>query len=139
MARSAHIIGQATDVHGIEWDVRERRPSGLGWDVMVGWPHDAPRGRGCGGVRVIVTVELAQHLADTRLRDTRLPIGVTTAKRIRQDLGIGWSWDAWWTARTSDLLSMTREQFCQRHGCSMGAASQRRRVKAGPTSVRSHD
>jgi hypothetical protein len=122
----AEIIDQATDWRGVVWDVRERRPTRHGFDVLVGWPAGAPRGRGGRGVAVILTAELAHYLGQTRLRDVDLPIGKSTAKRLRAELGVRWSWDAWWDARRDDLLSMTLEVFCSRHGCSMGAASQRR-------------
>lgn len=126
MGRKAQVIGQATDAQGAVWDVRERRASGHGWDILIGWPHGEPRGRGCGGVKAILTAELARYLIDTRPRDVALPIGLTTIKRLRHDLGLSWSWDAWWQDRATDLQSMTLEQFCARHGCSIGAASQRR-------------
>lgn len=126
MARSAQIVGQATDWSGARWDVREHRPTPHGWDILIGWPQGEPRGRGGRGVAVILTVELAQYLATVRSRDVDLPIGGTTVKRLRSLLGLRWSWDAWWAARADDLQSMTLETFCALHGCSQGAASQRR-------------
>ncbi len=127
MSRRAQIIGYATDALGNRWDVREARPTGREWLVLIGWPQGEPRGRGCGGPRVIITVELARYLTNTRLRDAILPIGNTVIKKLRAKLGIHWSWDAWWRDRYADLMSMTIEDFCRQHGCSMGAASQRRR------------
>jgi phage-related protein len=47
-------------------------------------------------------------------------------KRIRRELGLRWDWDAWRSMRSDDLRTMTLEAFCARHGCSIGAASQRR-------------
>lgn len=126
MARKAHIIGRATDYAGAEWDVRERRPTVHGFDVLIGWPSDEPRGQGGRGVATIPTVELAQYLQATRLRDVDLPISRTTAKRLRAEIGVTWSWDDWWAARASDLQTMTLQAFCDKHGCSLGAASQRR-------------
>lgn len=126
MAREATIIGEATDYAGQQWVVRERRPTGHGWDILVGWPEDAERGRGGRGVAVIITAELAQYLTVTRRRDMVLPIGATAISRMRREIGVSWSWDDWWEQRRDDLLSMTLEVFCLRHGCSMGAASQRR-------------
>jgi len=130
MARKAEIIGQATDWSGESWDVRERRATKMGFDIFIGWPDGATRGQGGRGVAVILTAELARYLADTRLRDIDLPIARTTVKRMRRDLGISWSWDAWWSARQADLHGMTLEAFCQKHGCSIGAASQRRSGKS---------
>jgi len=126
MARRAKIVGHATDWIGVAWDVRERRETAHGFELMIGWPADEPRGQGGRGVAVILTVELAQYLLQTRLRDVDLPIGRTPIKRLRRELEIRWSWDDWWSARAADLMDMTLEQFCSRHGCSIGAASQRR-------------
>lgn len=126
MARSAEIIGTATDWLGRGWDVRERRPTAHGFDVLIGWPQDEARGRGTRGVAVVPTPQLAAYLSETRQRDIDLPIGITAAKRLRREIGVSWSWDAWWAARRADLLSMTLEAFAARHGCSIGAASQRR-------------
>lgn len=126
MGREAHIIGEATDWTDRKWDVRERRPTRHGFDALIGWPQDAQRGQGGRGVAVILTVELARYLSETRPRDIDLPFGLTAAKRLRREIGVAWSWDDWWARRRDDLLSMTLEAFCRKHGCSMGAASQRR-------------
>lgn len=126
MSREATITGHATDWIGDGWDVRERRATAHGFEVLIGWPDTVERGRGGGGVTVIITAELAQYLSATRLRDIDLPIARTTAKRLRAALGVGWSWDDWWHGRRADLAALTLEAFCARHGCSIGAASQRR-------------
>lgn len=126
MAREAKILGRVLDVHGREWEVRERRPAPHGWMLLTGWPAGEPRGKGGRGVATIPTQELIEYLHATRLRDVDLPIGLTAIKRLRAEHGINWDWDAWWVERSDDLRSMTLESFCQRHGCSMGAASQRR-------------
>jgi len=126
MARKAEIIGQATDWRGTAWDVRERRETAHGFDILVGWPQGEARGRGGRGVATIITAELARYLTETRLRDVDLPISLTAVKRLRREIGVSWSWDDWWTARSEDLSTMTLEAFCAKHGCSMGAASQRR-------------
>lgn len=126
MARRAQIIGHATDYAGVEWDVRERRVTTHGFDVLIGWPSGEARGRGGRGVATIITAELAQYLQATRARDVALPIGRSTVGRMRAEIGIRWSWNEWWTVRFDDLRTMTLEAFCDKHGCSMGAASQRR-------------
>lgn len=126
MARRATIIGRVTDHAGVRWDVRERLPTQHGFDLCIGWPVGEPRGKGGRGTATIITAELARYLQATRLRDVELPIGHTAVKRMRAQLGITWSWDAWWAARAADLGSMTLEAFCDLHGCSIGAASQRR-------------
>jgi hypothetical protein len=132
MARQAEILCQATDHAGNPWDVREKRPTSHGFDVMIGWPQGETRGQGGRGVAVILTAELARYLVETRQRDISLPIGLTAAKRLRRELGITWSWDAWWKARQEDLQAMTLQAFCERHGCSIGAASQRRAALQSP-------
>lgn len=126
MARTATIIGTATDWQSQSWDVRESKPTDHGFNLLIGWPQGEPRGRGGRGVAVIITPELAKYLLQTRLRDVTLPIGHTTTKRLRASLDIHWSWDDWWLSRMDDLLQMTLEAFCKKHGCSTGAASQRR-------------
>lgn len=126
MAREATIIGAATDYAGQQWLVRERRSTAHGWDILVGWPEGAERGRGGRGVAVIITAELAQYLSNTRRRDMVLPISATAITRMRREIGVQWSWDDWWQQRRADLATLTLEAFCARHGCSMGAASQRR-------------
>ena len=126
MSREAQITGAATDHAGQAWDVRESRPTAHGFDILIGWPQGEPRGKGGRGVAVILTAELARYLSETRQRDIDLPIGLTAAKRLRRELGVSWSWDAWWADRAEDLQAMTLADFCARHGCSMGAASQRR-------------
>lgn len=128
MARHAEIIDQATDAAGQVWDVRERRATNHGFDILIGWPSAAERGKGGRGVAVILTAELARYLVETRQRDIDLPIGLTAAKRLRREIGVSWSWDDWWAARADDLGAMTLDAFCARHGCSTGAASQRRAV-----------
>lgn len=127
MGRQAQIIGTALDIYGNRWDVRERRPTQHGWLLEIGWPENAQRGRGGRGVAVIITPPLAQYLAVTRQKDTDLPVGLTAIKRLRHDLKLHWSWNDWWNSRVADLLTLTLEQFCVKHGCSLGAASQRRR------------
>ena len=135
MARRAQVIAQATDYAGALWDVREARPTSHGFDVLIGWPRGEPRGMGGRGVATILSVELARYLAERQLRprDIDLPIGGTTIKRLRRELGLRWSWDEWWESRIADLDAMTLEAFCALHGCSIGAASQRR------TAMRQHD
>lgn len=127
MGRKAEIIGTATDANGVVFDVRERRATEHGWMLHIGWPKGEPRGRGCGGVRTILTAELADYLTRVRPRDVKLPIGGTTIKSLRKTIGLNWSWEHWWMERKSDLLTMTLEKFGEKHACSVGAASQRRR------------
>ena len=126
MARKATIIGEALDIHGNAWDVRESRETGHGWPLLIGWPQSVQRGRGGQGPTVIATDPLIDYLGANRLKDLDLPIGRTAIIRLRRLAGINWIWDDWWEARREDLSSMTLENFCSKHKCSIGAASQRR-------------
>lgn len=130
MGRKAQIIGQATDHAGVCWDVREARHTVHGFAILLGWPRGEPRGRGGRGTATILTAELARYLASTRPRDVLLPLSGTTIGRLRASIGLRWSWDDWWADRAADLHGLTLETFCARHGCSMGAASERRSLKA---------
>lgn len=100
MARVAIIIDHVADAHGKMWDVREKRPTPHGFDVMLGWPVEQPRGQGGGGPRVIITPDLAAYLEAVRLRPAAvdLPIGRTALKRLRAALGHNWLVDncRWW-------------------------------------------
>lgn len=67
---------------------------------------------------------------------------IRLAREAWRDTGEGWTALQWFDARAAsfqrfaalvaaaerrgDLLSLTLEAFCKKHGCSMGAASQRR-------------
>lgn len=124
--RSDSVIGHAVDVWGGGWYVSEQRITSHGWPVLLGWPDDVERGRGGQGAAVVLTQPLAQYLTEKRPRDLDLPIGRTVIKRLRRDLGLRWDWDVWWSDRADDLRCMTLEAFAARHGCSVGAASQRR-------------
>ncbi|WKD28665.1 hypothetical protein NDQ72_01575 [Halomonas sp. KG2] len=121
--REGSAIGNARDVFGAAWLVRERRDSGHGWLIEIGWPvvGDGPQ-----GVQIICTLPLAEYLRNTRLKDVDLPIGKTAVKRLRKTLELYWSWDEWWAERLDDLHTMKLEAFAKKHGCSVGAASQRR-------------
>lgn len=100
MARVATIIDHITDAHGQMWAVREKRPTRHGFDLMLGWPANHPRGQGCGGPRVIITHELATYLESVRLCPGAcdLPVGKTALKRLRTALGHNWLVDncRWW-------------------------------------------
>lgn len=123
--RESLAIDHIADIYGERWLVAEYRPTAHGWPLALGWPAGMTGRQARPGV--IVTLPLAEYLMATRLRDVVLPIGMTAIKRLRADLDLRWSWDDWWQARAADLRAMTLEAFCARHGCSIGAASQRRR------------
>lgn len=135
MARQATIIGQAVDIWGATWDVRETRPTQHGFDVQLGWPQAVARGRGgSGGPRVIITASLAAYLKSLRHRSPAiLPLGMTAIKRLRRLLGLNVYLDsaAWWEERADDLADMTLARFAARHGVSVAAASLARTALLG--------
>ena len=135
--RRAKIVGEATDVWGDVWDVRETRSTGYGFDVMLGWPESAARGPGgVGGPRVIVTPDLASWLNAMRGSTTPLvlPIGATAIKRVRRLLGYHRHIDRadWWELRADDLAQLTLAAFAKKHRVSMGAASIAHTAYYGP-------
>ncbi|GAB7024737.1 hypothetical protein [Salidesulfovibrio brasiliensis] len=135
MARRATIIGQAEDISGEAWDVRESRPTPHGFAVLLGWPHSTQRGQGGGGVRVILTPNLADYLAAHCHHPVGidLPLSRNAVKRLRKMLDLDWTLDneQWWHDHKADLLASTLADFCERHGKSLGAASQWRAVFGG--------
>lgn len=122
------------DAWGDNWRVEETRPTRHGFDVFLGRPAD---GNIRGGRRVIVTPDLASHFEARRLNPSTLtlPIGLSTIKRIRALLGHNRYIDhaAWWDERVTDLADLTIEQFCARHGVTVGAAVNARHALLGPT------
>lgn len=135
MGRKARIISQAVDVFDVLHDVRERRSTVHGFDLLIGWP-EGERGPGYGGPKVILTPELAEHLERYRHEPAalNLPLGAGAVKRLRSLAGYHWRHDRelWWEERLSDLLDLTIEDFADRHGVSMGAASKWRTRYIGP-------
>jgi hypothetical protein len=131
MARQAVILYRIRDYRGLSYDVREERDTPHGWPVLIGWPSDIERGRGCGGPGVIITDQLKAYLETMRYDFglISLPISGTSIRKLRRILGHHRYRDRplWWAQRQSDLMSMTLEQFCAAHGCSIGAASQARK------------
>lgn len=136
MAAHRHTLGRTVDVWGAPWAVHERRPTRHGWMIEMGYPaHEHERQ----GIAIIVTQSLAEYIIATRPRDVDLPIGGTAIKRIRRYLGVRWDWDAWWGDRSHDLLSMTLDAFAAKHGCSIGAAIQRRNAVAASKQIYAAD
>ncbi|MDL2268031.1 hypothetical protein LJC46_08620 [Desulfovibrio sp. OttesenSCG-928-G15] len=119
MARTTTVIGSAEDIHGNRYDVRERRPTAHGFDVLLGWPVDRPRGPGGGGPKAILTGEVADYLDSIRLspKDAALPVGRNTIKRLRAEMGLNWYVDncCWWRdnpngpGRSYSAVSLQRE------------------------------
>ncbi|MHB9291307.1 hypothetical protein Holit_00381 [Hollandina sp. SP2] len=131
MSRYAIIMYHIRDWQKCLWDVKEERPTVHSWPFLVGWPTDIPRGPGGGAPKVILTKDIKDYLDTMRFQSCLidLPIGDTTIKRLRRELGHNWYKDRpiWWEKRKEDLRTMTLEKFFEKHGCSSGAASQARK------------
>lgn len=136
MGRKARIIGQVADAFGGLWDVREERPTPHGFSVYLGWPRSVPRGQGGGGPRAILTRELKEYLENYRHspKNIVLPLGKTAIKRLRRLLGHHYRHDRglWWEDRFDDLISLSIEEFAEKHCVSVGAVSQWRSSLVGP-------
>lgn len=131
MSRIATIIGQCRDHEGRDWDIREERATAHGWQLLLGWPADTPRGQGGGGVRIIPTAELMAYLKDHAFRpiEMDLPCGRTAIRRLRRIVCLYWFADnpQWWTDHKDELLASVLSDFCEKYDVSIGAASQWRK------------
>lgn len=120
------------DIFGSPWSVSEMRQTSHGFDVLMGRAAINP---GRGGVRVILTQPLAEHLTDNRLHvvSVDLPISRQAITRLRQMLGHNRSADLddWWRARLDDLRALTTDDFTARHSVSAGSVSQARQKYLG--------
>lgn len=112
------------DADGIIWDVWEARITHHDFAIYLGRPHDSG---GQGGAAVILTSDLCSYLGKHRSSPDLidLPISRTCIKRLRCALGHNWYDDGekWWTARLSDLESMTTSDFCAKHGVKPAAVT----------------
>ena len=146
MAERAIIIGQAKDLAGCWWDIRERRPTSHGFDLFFGWPESvdgAPsRGKGFGGPRLVPTRALYRYWRSCRMRRDGsiydLPIGRSTAKRVRGLMRYDdyEDYHRWWAARAGDLRTLTLEAFAARHGVFISQVSVARQnlISSAPVS-----
>jgi hypothetical protein len=121
MARHAYIHRKINDVFGDAWDAKPPCNTRHDWSVYLGWPHGCQRGRGgCGGPRWILTRPLARYLERTRMRDIELPLGTSTARKMRHWLGLHWRDEraAWWESKTEEILAMTGSEFARKYALS---------------------
>lgn len=129
MARYATIVGSCRDHTGYPFDVREIRPTGLGFPILVGWPEGV-RGKGMGGPQVILTKDLRKYLLDTFLSRGEalrtLPIGGSTLKRLRRVIGLDYYAEvsAWWIEKAPELASGTLTNFAERYGLDLSTVSE---------------
>ena len=138
MDRCVPVISSAVDHEGRTWDVTEVRPTGYGFDLLLGWPEDMDRGLGRGRSRVILTPELVGLVRDAdKAKDLGLPAEV---QHIRKRLGLT-KHNAphtrrprlWWVERLPDLLGLTVKQFADKHGVSQSYVVKWRKRLTGLT------
>lgn len=116
------------DATGAEWDVRSEEPTPMGFSVFRGRPTAERNSGRRAGPAIIVTAEVLAYLEERRTESTaetarQLGIGSTALKRLRREAGHNRYADlsGWWSARLADLESLTLEEFCAKHGTTMGS------------------
>jgi hypothetical protein len=90
-ARHVPTSGVVEDIYGMEFDVRERRPTKYGFEVLFGWPAGTVSRARAPRRRVIITKELAAYMESMKSRPSEidLPLGENSAvTRIRKFLGL---------------------------------------------------
>jgi hypothetical protein len=132
------IIGEARDVFGNLWFVRDIRTSKHGFDLLFGTRDEADR-KNWGLPRLIPTRELIDYWQANRTnRDCviyDLPAGRTTLKRVRHRLGFHLPNDvaAQWQARLDDLQTLKPREFAARYNMKTGVVKDARRRLLGRT------
>lgn len=116
------IIGEARDVFGEGWNVRERRPTAHGFNIEIGWPEGSTPGpghKGVGAPRVIVTESLASYLfAIAQWKDVDLPLGHNVLSKLRKrlELGYGVQREKWWQEHLEELKALGHARFACKYG-----------------------
>jgi hypothetical protein len=132
------VIGEARDVFGNLWFVRDIRTSKHGFDLLFGSRDEADR-KNWGLPRLIPTRELIDYWEANRTnRDCviyDLPAGRTTMKRVRHRLGFHLPNDvaAQWRARLDDLKALKPREFAARYNMKAGVVKDARRRIFGRT------
>ncbi|HEY7387434.1 MAG TPA: hypothetical protein VH640_02920 [Bryobacteraceae bacterium] len=114
------VIGEARDVFGNLWFVRDIRTTKHGFDLLFGSRDEADR-KYWGPPRLIATRELINYWEANRTnRDCvifDLPAGRTTLKRVRRRFGFHLPNDvnAQWRARLDDLKTLKPREFAARY------------------------
>lgn len=132
------MIRVVLDATGAEWDVRSERETSLGFGLLFGRPSAERNSDGRAGAAVIITADLLSYLESRRNESTtetaaQLGIGRSTLTRLRREAGHNRYADlsAWWTARLTDLQSLTLEQFSEKHGTTIGSTERWRLILVG--------
>jgi hypothetical protein len=132
------VIGEARDVFGNPWFVRDIRTTKHGFDLLFGSRDEADR-KNWGLPRLIPTRELIDYWEANRTnRDCviyDLPAGRTTIKRVRHRLGFHLPNDvaAQWRARLDDLKTLKPREFATRYNMKADVVKDARRRLLGRT------
>jgi hypothetical protein len=109
------------DALGLEWDIKEARPTKYGFDLYYGKRKDPDPYHIGGPNRLIYTNELKAFWEGCALRHDGtiydLPAGRTTLKRARLALGFNWDRDSekFWRKHKHDLSTLTPREFEEKH------------------------
>jgi len=136
------IVGQATDIEGECWAVRERQWTPHGFLLERGWRDGEVPGPGndcVGAPSYILTAALADYLRRTpRLIDVSLPCGENVIRRLRKRLGISFpdQRHQWWAEHEQELRALGYKRFSQKYALSEDAVGTRYRELTGDCRVR---
>jgi hypothetical protein len=121
--RTYHHIEDVTikDALGLEWDIKEARPTKWGFDLLYGKRKNATQYHIGGPNRLVYTTELKEFWekysvrADGTIYD--LPAGRTTLKRARLALGFNWDDDSqsFWHKCEADMNTLSPREFEEKY------------------------
>jgi hypothetical protein len=109
------------DALGLEWDIKEARPTKHGFDLYYGKRKNATAYDVGGPNRLIYTNELKAFWERCSPRHDGtifdLPAGRTTLKRARVALGFNWDRDSerFWRKHRHDLETLSPREFEKKH------------------------
>jgi hypothetical protein len=132
------VIGEARDVLGHLWYVRDIRTTKHGFDLLFGSPEDADR-RFWGLPRLIATRELITYWDANRTKHDGilfdLPAGRTTLKRVRARFGFNYlhDLDAFWRQRIDELRTLDPRDLAERYNVKAEVVKDARRRFIGKT------
>jgi hypothetical protein len=132
------VIGEARDVCGRLWYVRDIRTTKHGFDLLFGSPVDGDR-RFWGLPRLIPTRELIEYWDANRTKHDGvlfdLPAGRTTLKRVRARFGFHYlhDLDAFWKQRLEELKTLKSRELAARYNLNVEVVKDARRRFLGRT------
>ena len=132
------IIGQARDVNGKLFHVREIRTTKHGFDLLFG-SRESSSGKIADGHRnLIATQPLLDYWETNRIKQDGaiydLPAGRTTIKRLRKRFGFNQNVARfeWWQDRIEDLKNLKAREFARRHNVNIFVVMNARLKMVGP-------